>query len=68
MRAKSRRFTLKPLRDNALGFSRAIVLLEQGTEEFSNLHGIQQIRFAKGNVRETFGDVLAALRREFPAK
>jgi len=46
-----------------LGFTRAIVLLEEGTEEFSNIHGIQQIRFT--NIRETFGDVLATLRREF---
>jgi hypothetical protein len=30
-----------------LGFSRAIVLLEQGTEEFSNIAGIQQIRSPK---------------------
>jgi hypothetical protein len=47
-----------------LGFSRAIVLLEDGTEEFSNLAGIQQIRFAKGNIKEAFGDVLAVLKRE----
>lgn len=51
-----------------LGFSRAIVLLEAGTEEFSNLHGIQQIRFQKGSIRETFGDVLATIRREFTGK
>lgn len=49
-----------------IGFSKAIVLLEKGTQEFSNIHGTHQIRFAKGNVRETFGDVLATLRREFP--
>lgn len=48
-----------------LGFSRAIVLLEEGTEEFSNLAGIQQIPFKKGNIKETFGEVLAVLRREF---
>ncbi len=48
-----------------LGFSRAIVLLEEGTEEFSNIHGIQQVRYGKGNVKETYGDVLATLRREF---
>jgi hypothetical protein len=48
-----------------LGFSRAIVTLEEGTEEFSNIHGIHQIRFAKGNIKETFGEVLATLRREF---
>ena len=50
-----------------LGFSRAIVLKEDGTEEFSNLAGIQQIRFSKGNIKETFGEVLAVLRREFNA-
>lgn len=49
-----------------LGFERAIVLLEEGVEEFSNIHGIVQIRFGKGNIREAFGDVLATLRREFP--
>lgn len=48
-----------------LGFSRAIVIREDGAEEFSNLAGIQEIRFAKGRIRETFGDVLAVLRREF---
>lgn len=50
-----------------LGFSRAILLLEEGVEEFSNVHGIQHIEFAKGNIKETFGEVLATLRREFPA-
>jgi predicted nucleotide-binding protein len=49
----------------SLGFEKAIVLLEEGTEEFSNIQGIQQIRFGKGNIKETFGDVLATLKREF---
>jgi predicted nucleotide-binding protein len=48
-----------------LGFSRAIVLLEDGAEEFSNIHGVQQIRFSKDKIKETFGEVLATLRREF---
>jgi predicted nucleotide-binding protein len=48
-----------------LGFSRAIVLLEEGTDEYSNIHGIQQIRFSKGKIKESFGDVLAVLKREF---
>lgn len=48
-----------------LGFARAIVLLEEGTQEFSNIAGIQQIRFSSGRIRETFGDVLATIRREF---
>jgi predicted nucleotide-binding protein len=48
-----------------LGFSRAIVLFEDGVEEFSNIAGIQVLPFSKGRIRETFGDVLATLRREF---
>jgi predicted nucleotide-binding protein len=48
-----------------LGFKRAIVLLEDGCNEFANLAGLQQIRFAKGNIKETFGEVLATIRREF---
>ena len=50
----------------ALGFSRAIMLVEHGVENFSNVDGIQQIRFSTGSIRETFGDVLATLKREFP--
>ena len=48
-----------------LGFNRAIILLEDGTDEFSNIKGIQQIRFGKNNIKETFGEVLATLYREF---
>ena len=50
-----------------LGFDRAIVAIEDGVEEFSNLQGVHQLRFSSGSVREIFGDVLATLRREFPA-
>jgi predicted nucleotide-binding protein len=49
-----------------LGFARAIVILEEGVEDFSNMHGVQYIKFAKGNIKETFGEILATLRREFP--
>ena len=52
----------------SLGFSRAIMLLEEETKEFSNMNGIDQIRFTKGNIRETFGDVLATIDREFADK
>ena len=48
-----------------LGFNRAIAVVENDVELFSNLDGIQQIRFDKGNIRATYGDVLATLRREF---
>jgi Predicted nucleotide-binding protein containing TIR-like domain len=49
-----------------VGFARAILLLEEGVEEFSNVQGVQYIRFSKGNIKETYGEVLATLRREFP--
>jgi len=48
-----------------LGFPRAVILLEDGTTEFSNIQGIHQIRYSKNNIKETFGEVLATLRREF---
>ncbi len=48
-----------------LGFSKVVVLLEEGTEEFSNIHGIEQIRFSRGNIKETYGEVLAVIKREF---
>ncbi len=48
-----------------LGFTRAVALVERDTEEFSNILGINQIRFSKGNIRESFGDVLATIKREF---
>lgn len=51
-----------------LGFARAIALLEDGVQEFSNILGVNQIRFSKGSIRETFGDVVATIRREFETK
>ena len=48
-----------------LGWRKAIALLEEGVTEFSNIHGLNQIRFKAGNIQETFGEVLATIRREF---
>lgn len=47
-----------------LTFKRAIILLEDGCQEFSNIHGIGQIRFPKGNIRSTFEDIRLVLERE----
>lgn len=47
-----------------LGFERAIVLLEEGCEEFSNIQGLGQIRFPKGNISAIFEDVRQVLERE----
>lgn len=48
-----------------LGFNKAIMVVEEGVENFSNVDGIQQIRFSPDNIKETFGEILATLKREF---
>ncbi|MCD1249613.1 TIR domain-containing protein [Vibrio cholerae] len=47
-----------------LTFKRAIILLEDGCQEFSNIHGVGQIRFPKGNIRAAFEDIRMVLERE----
>lgn len=47
-----------------LGFTRAIVLLEEGCEEFSNIQGLGQIRFPRGDIRAAFEEVRQVLERE----
>lgn len=47
-----------------LGFSRAIVLLEEGCDEFSNIAGLGQIRFPTGNIAAAFEEVRRVLERE----
>lgn len=37
-----------------LGFNRAIVLLEKDVETFSNIEGIQQLRYDQGHINSTF--------------
>ena len=44
-----------------LGFSKAIAIVEEGVEMSSNMESIHQIRFGPGNIRESFGEVLATL-------
>ena len=47
-----------------LGFNRAIVLLEEGCEEFSNIDGLGQLRFAKGEIGSKFEEIRRVLERE----
>lgn len=47
-----------------LGFERAIILLEDKCEEFSNIHGLGQLRFPQGNVSAIFERVRRVLKRE----
>ena len=47
-----------------LGFTRAIVLIEDGCEEFGNIEGLGQIRFPKGKIAAAFEDLRRVLERE----
>lgn len=47
-----------------LGFTKAIVLLEEGCTEFSNIQGLGQIRFPRGNIAASFEEIRRVLERE----
>jgi predicted nucleotide-binding protein len=47
-----------------LGFRKAIIVLEEACEEFSNVHGLGQIRFPMGNIGTTFEEIRRVLERE----
>ncbi|MER8979448.1 TIR domain-containing protein [Mesorhizobium sp. M0870] len=47
-----------------LGFERAIVLVEEGCETFSNIEGLGQIRFPKGNINAKVDEIRKVLERE----
>jgi predicted nucleotide-binding protein len=47
-----------------LGFTKAIVLLEEGCDEFSNIEGLGQIRFPEGKISAAFEEVRRVLERE----
>ena len=47
-----------------LGFARAIVLMEEGCGEFSNIHGLGQIRFPPGQISTTFEELRRVMERE----
>ena len=47
-----------------LGFGRAIILLEDGCAEFSNIYGLGQIRFHKDDIESSFEEIRRVLERE----
>jgi predicted nucleotide-binding protein len=47
-----------------LGFSKAVLLVEEGVEQFSNSQGLVYVKFEKGKIRAVFDDVRAILERE----
>jgi predicted nucleotide-binding protein len=47
-----------------LGMRRAIVLLEQGCQVFSNIHGLTYISFPRGHIAACFEEIRRVLERE----
>ena len=47
-----------------LTFKKAIVVLEEGCAEFSNIHGLVQIRFQKNQIESCYEEVRKVLERE----
>ena len=47
-----------------LGFTKAIVLLEEDCKPFSNIEGLGQIRFPKNNIKQSFEEIRRVLERE----
>ena len=47
-----------------LGWNRAIVMLEEGCHEFSNIEGLGRIEFPKNNIEAKFHEVRLVLKRE----
>lgn len=47
-----------------LGMRRAIILLEQGCEVFSNVHGLTYISFPRGHIAASFEEIRRVLERE----
>lgn len=47
-----------------LGFRKAIILLEEGCSEFSNIVGLSQIRFPQSNISACFEEIRLVLERE----
>lgn len=47
-----------------LGWTRAIVLLEEGCDQFSNIEGLGQIRYPKANLEAALEEVRQVLARE----
>lgn len=47
-----------------LNFERAIIILENGCNEFSNIHGLSELRFDSGKIEGIFDRVRRTLKRE----
>lgn len=52
------------LAQGTLGHRRAILVVQEGVEEFSNIAGLQQLRFRGDAIQDVFHGLRAALERE----
>jgi hypothetical protein len=57
-------FTEAGLFQGRLGFKKAILLLEETCDKFSNAHGLDYIPFPPGNIKAAFEQVREVLERE----
>lgn len=64
MRARQNVIHEAGLFQGKLGFKKAIILLEEGCQDFSNIAGIIVIRFPKGNIKSIFEQIRSVLERE----
>jgi predicted nucleotide-binding protein len=64
MRARQNVIHEAGLFQGRLGFERAIILLEEGCQEFSNIIGLGQIRFPKGQIMAKAEEIRQVLERE----
>ncbi len=47
-----------------LSFRKAVILLEDGCQEFSNIHGLGQIRFRRNDLSSAYEEIRKVLERE----
>jgi predicted nucleotide-binding protein len=47
-----------------LGFKRAVLLVQQGVEDFSNVSGLQHIQFLSQSIEQCFYELQRVLKRE----
>lgn len=64
MRARQNVIHEAGLFQGRLGFSKAILLVQSGLEEFSNVAGLQQIHFTEAEIQQTFYELGRVLKRE----
>lgn len=64
MRARANVIHEVGLFQGRIGWMKAIILLEEGCEDFSNIEGIGQIRYPKRNIKAAFEEIRQVLRRE----